>query len=101
MGFDAIWISPIIDNYDGGYHGYWGRNINALNNHFGTETDFVNFVTACHEKGIWVMVDVVANHMGNTNQSYSANSPFNSADHYHDYCIISDNDFATKNQNRI
>ena len=27
MGFDAIWISPIIDNYDGGYHGYWGRNI--------------------------------------------------------------------------
>jgi alpha-amylase len=27
MGFDAIWISPIIDNRDGGYHGYWGRNI--------------------------------------------------------------------------
>lgn len=48
MGFDAIWISPIIDNRDGGYHGYWGRNINQLNSHFGTEADFVNFVTACH-----------------------------------------------------
>lgn len=47
------------------------------------------------------MVDVVANHMGNTNQVYGANNPFNSSDHYHDYCIISDQDFATKNQNRI
>ena len=31
MGFDAIWISPIVDNYDGGYHGYWGRNLFGLN----------------------------------------------------------------------
>lgn len=101
MGFDAIWISPIIDNYDGGYHGYWGRNIYQLNQHFGTEQDFINFVNACHSKGIWVMVDVVANHMGNTNQIYASNNPFNSSDHYHDYCVISDQDFASKNQNRI
>lgn len=101
MGFDAIWISPIIDNYDRGYHGYWGRNFYTLNTHFGTEADFVNFVTACHEKNIWVMVDVVANHAGNTNQVYTSNIPFNSSEYYHDYCIISDNDFATKNQNRI
>lgn len=79
MGFDAIWISPIIDNYDGGYHGYWGRNLNALNQHFGSEQNFVDFVSACHAKGIWVMVDVVANHMGNTNQNYSQNVPFNSS----------------------
>jgi len=25
MGFDAIWISPIIENTDGGYHGYWAK----------------------------------------------------------------------------
>jgi alpha-amylase len=47
------------------------------------------------------MVDVVANHAGNTNQVYTSNNPFNSSEYYHDYCIISDNDFATKNQNRI
>jgi alpha-amylase len=23
MGFDAIWISPVVDNYPQGYHGYW------------------------------------------------------------------------------
>ncbi len=36
MGFDAIWISPIIDNYNGGYHGYWGRNMFKLNDNFGS-----------------------------------------------------------------
>ena len=101
MGFDAIWISPIVDNYDGGYHGYWARNLYKINQNFGSEEDFLSLVHACHEKNIWVMVDVVANHMGNTNQNYSQNVPFNSSEYYHDYCIISDQDFATKNQERI
>ena len=26
LGFDAIWISPVVDNLDGGYHGYWARH---------------------------------------------------------------------------
>lgn len=101
MGFNAIWISPIVDNYDGGYHGYWGRNLYGLNSNFGSEEDFVSFVGACHERDIWVMVDVVGNHMGNTDQNYGQNNPFNSPEHFHDYCIISDQDFGTKNQDRI
>ena len=44
MGFDAIWISPIIENYEGGYHGYKGKNIYGLNRNFGTEQDFIDFV---------------------------------------------------------
>jgi len=101
MGFDAIWISPIIDNRDGGYHGYWGRNLYELNSNFGSEEDFRSFVDACHQRNIWVMVDVVANHMGNLDQNYGQNVPFDSPDHYHNFCIISDNDFATKNQYSI
>lgn len=31
MGFDAIWISPIVQNRDGGYHGYWATDIYKLN----------------------------------------------------------------------
>lgn len=23
LGFDAIWISPVVDNWANGYHGYW------------------------------------------------------------------------------
>ncbi|CAD8189678.1 unnamed protein product [Paramecium octaurelia] len=97
MGFDAIWISPVNDNYDDGYHGYWYRNMYDVNKNFGNAQDLKNLVTACHNKGVWVMVDVVANHMGNTNQDYTKNYPFNQSAHYHDYCIISDNDFNTHN----
>lgn len=65
MGFDAIWISPVNDNYDNGYHGYWYRNMYDVNKNFGTSQDLKNLVTACHNKGVWVMVDVVANHVYN------------------------------------
>lgn len=101
MGFDAIWISPIIDNYGGGYHGYWGRDIYTLNSHFGSESDLVELITECHKRGIWVMVDVVANHMGNTDKNYSSNKLFTDAANYHDYCIISDHDFQNHVQNNI
>ena len=101
MGFDAIWISPIIDNYDGNYHGYAGRNLYKLNSNFGTEEDFINFISECHRRGMYVMLDVVANHMGNLDENFSQNVPFNSSEHFHDFCEITDSDFATKNQYRI
>lgn len=28
MGFDSIWISPVITNTNGGYHGFFQRFIN-------------------------------------------------------------------------
>jgi alpha-amylase len=37
LGFDAIWISPVITNTDGGYHGYWAKDINSINSYFGSE----------------------------------------------------------------
>ena len=90
MGFNAIWISPIVQNYAGSYHGYHLTNLYNLNTNFGSEDDFKNLITACHNRDIWVMVDVVANHVGPVGTDYSQVYPFNSADHYHDYCDISD-----------
>lgn len=63
MGFDAIWISPVVDNYEKGYHGYWARNIYKINSRFGSRDDLKKLVQACHSRDIWVMVDVVANHV--------------------------------------
>ena len=90
MGFDAIWISPIVENTENNYHGYGLTNLYKLNPYFGTESDFREFITACHNKDIWVMVDVVANHVGPVGTDYSRITPFNSAEHYHDYCDITD-----------
>eukprot|EP01111_Echinosteliopsis_oligospora_P004401 TRINITY_DN1708_c0_g1_i1.p1 TRINITY_DN1708_c0_g1~~TRINITY_DN1708_c0_g1_i1.p1 ORF type:complete len:473 (-),score=89.95 TRINITY_DN1708_c0_g1_i1:30-1421(-) len=83
MGFNAIWISPIVQNTAGGYHGYWAQDLYQINSHFGTEEDLMNLIAACHSKQIAVMVDVVANHMGPVNYDYSHLVPFNDASHFH------------------
>ena len=88
MGFDAIWISPIVENTEGSYHGYHFTNLYNLNYHFGSEDDFKALVTACHNKDIWVMVDVVANHAGPVGTDFGRINPFNRAEHYHDWCEI-------------
>ena len=71
LGFDAIWISPVVDNSDGGYHGYWARNWDKINSHFGDENALKALVTKAHSMGLWVMVDVVANHVAPIEHDYS------------------------------
>ena len=90
LGFDAIWISPVVDNIEPGYHGYWARNWEKVNNHFGDETSLKTFVDTAHSMGIWVMVDVVANHVGPVGDDFSQIYPFNHPDHYHPDCNIID-----------
>lgn len=71
MGFDAIWISPVVDNIGNNYHGYAAANWEKINDHFGSDNDLKNLVKAAHAKGIFVMVDVVANHVGCVGEDYS------------------------------
>jgi len=95
MGFDAIWISPVVDNTDKGYHGYWTRDWTKINSHFGSEQDLKDLVEACHKKDMWVMVDVVANHVGDVGDDYTKIYPFNKAEHYHEPCVIENEDWNT------
>eukprot|EP01025_Chloroclados_australasicus_P020729 TRINITY_DN21871_c0_g1_i3.p1 TRINITY_DN21871_c0_g1~~TRINITY_DN21871_c0_g1_i3.p1 ORF type:complete len:1000 (-),score=74.15 TRINITY_DN21871_c0_g1_i3:199-3174(-) len=64
LGFDAIWLTPVIDNTPGGYHGYWARDLYKINSNYGSAEDLKNLVTAAHMRNMYVMVDVVANHVG-------------------------------------
>lgn len=100
MGFNAIWISPIVENTPGSYHGYHMTNLYNINPNFGSEQDFKDLIAACHAKDVWVMVDVVANHVGPVGSDFSRVNPFNKAEYYHDYCVISTDDFAN-NQYRV
>jgi len=84
LGFDAIWISPVVDNTPNGFHGYWARNWNKINEYFGGEEGLKRLMKAAHDMDIWVMVDVVGNHVGPVGTDYSSISPFNQASHYHD-----------------
>lgn len=89
MGFNAIWISPIVQNYPEGYHGYWATNFFAVNPNFGTQQDLINFVQECHNRDIWVMLDVVVNHAGPVGTDYAQVYPFNQSEHYHSLCQVS------------
>eukprot|EP01017_Pseudomicrothorax_dubius_P037576 TRINITY_DN5522_c0_g2_i3.p1 TRINITY_DN5522_c0_g2~~TRINITY_DN5522_c0_g2_i3.p1 ORF type:complete len:481 (-),score=118.42 TRINITY_DN5522_c0_g2_i3:122-1564(-) len=102
MGFDAIWISPVVENTPTGYHGYFMSNLYKLNPNFGTEEDFLQLIDECHRRNIWVMVDVVANHVTSeiTGGDYSKVIPFNDSSYYHDYCQITEDDFL-HNQSRV
>ena len=77
LGFDAIWISPVVDNTDQGYHGYWAKNWELINSHFGDEAALKRLVDKAHSMDIWVMVDVVANHVGPVEHFYNNLYPFN------------------------
>ncbi|KFY02051.1 hypothetical protein O988_02376 [Pseudogymnoascus sp. VKM F-3808] len=106
MGFQAVWISPVVHNIDGdtpagyAYHGYWADDPFTLNDHFGTTDDLKSLSEALHGRGMSLMIDVVINHFGASQDSgsvdYSAYpSPFNNAGAFHSPCAIDYNDQAS------
>jgi len=74
---------------DGGYHGYWAKNIYNLNKNYGSADDLKSLIKTAHSMGMYIMVDIVANHMGRTHDNYADFIPFNNAGYYHNYCVIS------------
>lgn len=48
----------------GGYHGYWAQNLSEINIFFGSSSDLKQLTSSLHQRGMFAMFDVVANHMG-------------------------------------
>ncbi|KAL1883834.1 hypothetical protein VTK73DRAFT_7622 [Phialemonium thermophilum] len=98
MGFTAVWISPIVKQMDGqtsdgsSYHGYWAQDIWDVNPAFGTSVDLVALSDALHARGMYLMVDVVTNHMAYNGcgscVDYSIFNPFSSSSYFHPFCLI-------------
>ena len=106
MGFTAIWVSPVVKNIrtsgqDGdSYHGYWAQDIYQVNTNFGSAADLISLSKALHARGMYLMVDIVTNHMGYAGcgscVDYSQFNPFNKQSYYHPFCLIDYN-----NQNSV
>jgi len=83
MGFTAIWLTPIVDNPDEaftggkapgeggsndygktGYHGYWGVNFFALDEHLpSADLDYADLTSSLrNDHGIKTVLDIVCNH---------------------------------------
>ena len=71
LGCTAIWLSPVLVNNPGAYHGYNINNYLDIDPHFGTKQDLIDLVDSGHnfkKDGkpfpIRIILDVVINHSG-------------------------------------
>lgn len=64
MGYTAIWLTPIFENMNNGYHGYWIKDFYQTNPYFGSMEEFKTLVTEAHKRDIKVILDFVVNHVG-------------------------------------
>ena len=69
LGVTAVWISPAVGNVEedagvASYHGYWTQDFMGVNPHFGDLAKMREMVDVLHQNGILVILDIVANHVG-------------------------------------
>ena len=76
LGITAIWLNPVLENKmdHGSYHGYAATDLYKIDPRFGTNKDYQQLVRKAHEKGIKVIYDHVANHVG-INHPWIENPP--------------------------
>ena len=75
LGATAIWISPIVKNGSGEYHGYSGSDFYSVDPHWGTLASLQSMVNAAHARGLLVILDIVVNH-GSTLNNINGNATF-------------------------
>ena len=62
LGATAIWISPVVLNGSGQFHGYAARDFYRVDPHWGSLTNLQHFVQAAHARGLLVIDDIIVNH---------------------------------------
>ena len=66
MGFTAIWPTPLLTNdmKESSYHGYAMTDFYEVDPRFGTLEDYIELSKSAKNKGIKLIMDQVANHIG-------------------------------------
>ncbi len=66
MGFTAIWPTPVLTNdmKKASYHGYAMTDFYQVDPRFGTMKDYIELAQQSKNKGIKLIMDQVANHIG-------------------------------------
>lgn len=66
LGVGAIWLMPMMESTT--YHGYDVVDYYTPNADYGTLEEFDALVSACHDRGIKVIIDFVVNHTSRENE---------------------------------
>ena len=71
LGATTLWLTPPNANLwwssnskSAGYHGYWARNFKTIDERFGDLETYKNLSSKLHENGLYLIQDVVTNHVG-------------------------------------
>ena len=68
LGARCLWLMPVAESPS--YHGYDVADHYAIERDYGTNEDFKRLVTAAHERGIKVLVDMVLNHASSEHPNF-------------------------------
>ncbi|MDD6571709.1 MAG: alpha-amylase family glycosyl hydrolase [Thermoflexaceae bacterium] len=60
LGINGIWLMPVMPSET--YHKYDTTDYMGIDSQYGTLEDFKELISACHERNIRVIIDLVMNH---------------------------------------
>ncbi len=71
LGATSVWLTPPVanqwwssDSEYSGYHGYWARDFKKIDEHYGTLQEYKALSDALHNRGMYLIQDIVLNHTG-------------------------------------
>jgi glycosidase len=67
LGVTTLWLSPVLKNRpepSGSFHGYAIQNFLETDPRIGTKEDLRTLVREAHQRGMYVVLDIVVNHTG-------------------------------------
>ncbi len=71
LGVTAVWLAPFQPSPHRD-HGYDVADYYGVDSRYGSPGDFVEFVNACHERGMRVIMDLVVNHCSDQHPWFQA-----------------------------
>ncbi|MCW8092905.1 alpha-amylase family glycosyl hydrolase [Alteromonas sp. ASW11-130] len=83
LGVNGIWLTPVFEAPS--YHGYDFQDFYSVESDYGTMEDFEEFVSAAHEHGIKVILDLVINHISDGHEWFQKSAAQEPG--YEDYFI--------------
>ena len=66
LGVTAIWLNPVQFNKGNASHGYAISDYYMVDPRLGSNEEYCNFISAAHDKGLKVVMDMIFNHCGSS-----------------------------------
>ena len=87
LGITALWFTPVLENNmtGGSYHGYATTDYYKVDPRFGTNEEYQQLISKCHDRGIKIVMDMIFNHCGSDHpwmKDIPSHDWFNNLDNY-------------------